>query len=137
MLKEIETSGKQIHLYGVDDFKTLMGWPKEEIDIEQQFLENTYAYRNNFVMIPLDSAEAARYFDYKSLDFVFLDTGHNEAAIRRDIEAWLPKVKSGGVIAGHDYTEEWADVIKVVGEYFGEQVDKSYIDEQCWLVKIK
>jgi predicted O-methyltransferase YrrM len=39
----------------------------------------------------------------QSLDMVFIDADHSEAAVREDIEGWLPKVKPGGIIAGHDY----------------------------------
>lgn len=38
-----------------------------------------------------------------SLDFVYVDANHGEAFVRQDLEAWTPKVRSGGVVAGHDY----------------------------------
>jgi hypothetical protein len=31
----------------------------------------------------------------------------------------LPKIKPGGVIAGHDYHPEWPGVVKAVNEAFG------------------
>lgn len=38
-----------------------------------------------------------------SLDFVYLDARHDEASIAEDLVTWEPKVRSGGIIAGHDY----------------------------------
>jgi hypothetical protein len=37
-----------------------------------------------------------------SLDFVFLDGDHSEAGVRADIAAWLPKIRCGGALLGHD-----------------------------------
>lgn len=48
------------------------------------------------------TAIAAQHAD-ASLDFVFVDADHSYAGCRADIEAWLPKVRPGGWIGGHDY----------------------------------
>lgn len=39
----------------------------------------------------------------RSLDFVYIDADHSYQAVLDDLRAWTPKVKSRGVIAGHDY----------------------------------
>lgn len=49
------------------------------------------------------SVEAAKDFADASLDFVFIDADHSYEAVKADIQAWLPKVKPGGFISGHDY----------------------------------
>ncbi len=38
----------------------------------------------------------------ESLELVFVDAAHDYESVRRDIEAFLPKVKHGGIIMGHD-----------------------------------
>lgn len=49
------------------------------------------------------SDEAAKQFADASLDFVFIDADHGYEGCKRDLEAWWPKVKSGGLFSGHDY----------------------------------
>lgn len=49
------------------------------------------------------SIEAAEDIPDGSLDFVFIDADHSYEGCKADIEAWSPKVKPGGLIAGHDY----------------------------------
>lgn len=49
------------------------------------------------------SWEAASEFEDLSVDFLFIDADHSKEAVTKDIQAWLPKVKIGGIIAGHDY----------------------------------
>ena len=50
----------------------------------------------------LASVEAAKLVPDGSLDFVFIDACHTEAAARADIEAWAPKVMPSGHLTGHD-----------------------------------
>lgn len=58
--------------------------------------------------------------DY-SLDFVYLDGNHDFLNVTQDIHHWLKKVKSGGVLAGHDYvrypSRKFNHVQKVVNAY--------------------
>ena len=51
------------------------------------------------------SAEAAKTIPDASLDFVYLDARHDYASVKEDIGLWYPKVKPGGVLAGHDYLD--------------------------------
>jgi hypothetical protein len=47
-------------------------------------------------------------------DLVFLDAAHTNPSDRENIDFWLPKVKKGGVFAGHDYSTQWPDVMENV-----------------------
>lgn len=49
------------------------------------------------------SVEAAKDFEDGTLDFVYIDANHSDPYVTQDIEAWTPKVRSGGIVAGHDY----------------------------------
>lgn len=39
----------------------------------------------------------------RSLDLVFVDGSHAEKDVLEDCDVWLPKIRPGGTIAGHDY----------------------------------
>lgn len=52
------------------------------------------------------SVEAALDFDANSLDFVYIDANHVFDAVVLDIISWTPKVKKGGIVSGHDYTDK-------------------------------
>lgn len=49
------------------------------------------------------SVDACQMFADESLDFVYIDGAHSFANVALDLEHWSRKVRSGGVIAGHDY----------------------------------
>ena len=49
------------------------------------------------------SEDAAKRVKDSSLDFVYIDSNHEFEFVVRDLAAWIPKVRQGGIIAGHDY----------------------------------
>lgn len=66
-----------------------------------------------------DSVESAKRFDDETFDLVFIDADHTEAAVRRDLAAWVPKVKPGGLISGHDYgSRRYPGVTVAVNDFF-------------------
>jgi predicted O-methyltransferase YrrM len=50
----------------------------------------------------MTSLEASRWFSDGSLDFVYIDGNHALHYVLEDLEAWTPKVRRGGIVAGHD-----------------------------------
>lgn len=109
MAVEIVNSGKKIGFYCVDTWK---GSPaaqcqsvmQQEGDVFMTFTRHMAAGGVGHITLPLvsDSAAASAHFVDESVDFVFVDAAHDFDGVRRDIAAWLPKVRVGGVIAGHD-----------------------------------
>lgn len=57
-------------------------------------------------------------FRDRSLDFVYVDgyahTGQDQG---KTLTQWLPKLKSGGLLAGHDYSERWPLTVKAVDAF--------------------
>ena len=55
-----------------------------------------------------------------SLDCVFIDADHSADAVYQDIVTWLPKVRKGGVLAGHDFAHPDCPGVKPgVERFFG------------------
>ena len=55
------------------------------------------------------SSEASRKFRDGYFDYIYVDADHSLAGITEDIRLWYPKVKVGGVFAGHDYRAEYEE----------------------------
>ncbi len=51
----------------------------------------------------MDSTEAAAIIVDETFDVVYIDARHDYRSVAEDINAWWPKVKPGGILAGHDY----------------------------------
>jgi predicted O-methyltransferase YrrM len=81
------------------------------------------------------STEASKLYEDNSLDFVFIDGDHSFSAVTDDIEHWLPKLKANGLIAGHDYTQEYINsVVPAVDTFFGKE--KVNVSKSSWYVWI-
>jgi hypothetical protein len=70
------------------------------------FLMNVRPVLHAVTPIKLPSLEAVKLYDDRSLDFVFIDAAHDYDNVKKDIIAWKPKVKLGGILAGHDYNKD-------------------------------
>lgn len=130
LIRKIIESKKKIEVFAVDCFCGISEYSRDN------FEKNTKSLKDYFTLIPGYSKNVAKMFDNDSLDFVFIDACHEYKCVRDDICAWLPKVKSGGVIAGHDYIPTYPGVMKAVDKKFGNKVNKSYAHEGCWYYEI-
>lgn len=77
-----------------------------------------------------DSANAARHFENDSVNFVFIDASHRFENVLRDLENWYPKIKKGGMLAGHDYghsgDSEVAQAVKFFCNKYNLKHDHNY-----------
>lgn len=68
-----------------------------------QTVNRCIPYGMRSVVMRMCSEDASLLFPNESLDFVYIDANHQFEIIKRDIEVWWPKVRPGGLFAGHDY----------------------------------
>jgi len=77
--------------------------------------------------IRMDSTEASKNFQDKSVDLVFIDGDHRYEKFKQDVLAWYPKVKKGGIICGHDCEGYYDDYPKRIKNIIDSSLDKDYI----------
>lgn len=135
MAVEIINSGKKIKFDCIDNWEYVDGL---QTDIEKQlFGKDIYnEFINNIkpvshIVNPIKSIswEAASLYDDQSLDFIFIDAAHDYESVKKDISAWLPKLKKNGIIAGHDYTSH-IGVKTAVDELLSVEILGS-----CWVYR--
>jgi hypothetical protein len=92
-------------------------------DFYQEALDRLKKFGERSQTLRKKSLEGALEIADESLDFCYIDARHDYKNVLEDLHAWYPKVKKGGVLAGHDYLDgmiEGTDfgVKKAVGEFF-------------------
>ena len=122
MCVEIINSGKNIKFDCIDiwgeshiELTEALGnvtWPDNAL--YEEFINNMKPVEGYFTAIQMSSTDAANLYEDNSLDFVCIDAAHDYENVKNDILSWLPKIKSGGVLAGDDYN--WPNVKKAVNE---------------------
>lgn len=139
---------KNFKFYAVDTFK---GSPGEEAvndytvrngTLYDVYMKNIEPIQDFLTTIKEESVKASEIFKDKTVDFVFIDASHKYKNVKADILAWLPKIKKGGFIGGHDYVNDRNHpdygVTKAVHEIIGKNNITVYNQDWCsWLHEVK
>jgi predicted O-methyltransferase YrrM len=126
-------SGCRGQVIAVDPWQdtTREGKPRQQVF--RQFIQNV-GHFPNFGIMRMPSTKAARFFQDKSLDMVFIDGNHAYDHVKADIEAWLPKARK--LICGHDFSKNWPGVVQAVEELFPDRYE--LVGDRCsiWMVNL-
>ena len=97
-----------LHLILVDKWENIEPDPNgEKIGCENDDMEQMKRlldqrmkpYRKRITVLRGDSAEMADEVENGTLDFVFIDADHRYQSVKKDIAAWTPKLKPGGLLS--------------------------------------
>ncbi len=86
----------------VEQAKFLWGGATSRNEDLEEARRNLAPYAPRVEFIQQTSIETAHAFDDASLDFVHVDGDHSRDAVKLDLQLWWPKLKAGGLLAGHD-----------------------------------
>ncbi len=95
--------------------------PQWNMDNMEEIFRKKFQGDKRVGILKGNSWEMAQYVQDESLDFVFIDADHSYECVKKDIEAWLLKIKEGGLLCGHDINLE--GVKKAVDEYLPKWID--------------
>jgi hypothetical protein len=89
---------------GMRDF-----WHLYRYESCQQFAEGLLHEYPQVRLLPFSSPDDLGWWQ-EPVDFMFEDSSHANPQLKRTLDFWVPLVKNGGIIAGHDYARNWPDV---------------------------
>ena len=82
------------------DNEDIFNFVSDEIEkLNQKFS----GHKDKIVFYEMDGNAASKKVKDKSLDFIFIDSYCSFEQAKNDIKVWYPKVKDGGIFAGHDW----------------------------------
>lgn len=102
--------------------------------LKQTFENNLDPVASYIEMIQDLSWSAARHFEDNSVDFCYVDAGHEYQDVWQDLEHWWPKIKYGALFGGDDYTKGHPGVVQAVHDFFAKKNIKVRRRGRCWLV---
>lgn len=123
-----------VDIWNQDYYLTQYHYDENELClIERMFDFWIDFYKDKVAKVKKYSVEAAKDFDDKTFDMVYIDADHTYESVKADILAWLPKVKVGkGILCGHDYIG-YRGVYDAVNELLGKP--KVFFDSS-WVVRV-
>jgi len=87
-----------------------------------QTVVKKFANDPRVVVIKAFSPEVAHMFEDELFDWVYIDGNHKYDAVKKDLSAWYKKVKTGGLVAGHDYViMSYIGVVPALNEFLYEK----------------
>ena len=145
----ILNSWSNIKLFSIDCWESQTNETYTDIsnstpaEFEKMYLDvlnRSSLFLDRSVIVRKYSKQAVEMFEDNSLDFVYLDANHKYEQVKTDIEMWFPKVKSHGIISGHDFIEDGVRLVegyptdfgvqKAVKEFFHNQL--VFHTEEAW-----
>eukprot|EP00667_Euglena_gracilis_P017570 EG_transcript_18523 len=60
-------------------------------------------FNDTVVFLRMSTSEAANHIPDESLDYVYIDARHDYCGVSEDLRNYWPKVRPGGIFAGHDF----------------------------------
>lgn len=132
-------------LYGVDpyqhrsDYDDPMNLPQEEFDELYEFTVNRLSeFNGRYRHLRMYSREAFQEIG-DAIDFVYIDADHSYEGVHRDLCLWYEKIRTGGIIGGHDYGHvNFPGVARAIDEFFGRLGWKIQAEgEGVWWVEKK
>lgn len=108
------------------------------VEVYKKMLDRVIPYWTKVSIFMADSVKCASKMGTQSFDFVFLDADHSYRGVMRDLDAWMPKVKPGGWLCGHDYDHpEQGEVKRAVDEYLRDWPGVIEIDvNRTWFYRM-
>lgn len=101
-------------------------------DYYREIVKRAKKYKGRAIIRREDSVDSSKKVTDNSLDFVFIDGDHTYEGVKRDIEAWKPKIRKGGWLIGHDI--HMAGVKKAINILIR---DYKELDNFVWVSKIR
>ena len=102
-------------------------------DIEKAMHSRLRSFRRQCRFIKKTSSEAVDDVP-NNLDFVYIDGNHSHPYVDDDIQLYYPKVKPGGVLGGHDYHNDWQEVMEAVDSFVQKNGLKLFHSEADWWI---
>ena len=127
-------------IYAVDNYPTFVDWDGTRVTAErqQETKERCFKRLSPFIdkvsFIYDKSEKFALTLEDDSLDFLFIDGDHSYEATLKDMQMYWPKVKSGGLFAGHD--ANLASVDAAIREFFKDKkVERvQVVENNAWYI---
>jgi len=85
------------------EYGSWSAWPQKTWDEKYYKTCKVMTYFPAMKIIRMTSTSASLLFSRGFFDMVYIDGNHLYKAVVEDIESWLPLVRKGGILAGHDY----------------------------------
>ena len=126
----IYNTSRPKELWLVDTWEITPDFPAQErVYMAEKQVRREFGDKDAVKILKQSSIEASKMFSNHYFDWVFIDASHEYKDVKADLAYWLPKIKKGGYLCGHDLTFDpggkWPGTEGAVIEFLLKYVIKS------------
>jgi hypothetical protein len=115
---------------------------QEQLDAQCEYFKSLMPRFPSIRLYRMMSNEAAKNFPDEYFDLIYIDGDHSYEGVKKDLEAWWPKVKTGRFFLGDDYSHSHApvnklkfEVIRAVDEFAAKNNREVYkLTQNGWAI---
>lgn len=114
---------QDLNLFAIDPFSDhqMYSWNFPHMPHRKNFIiNNIKRFCKKVVLFDGISDKFVNSFSDGFFDHIYIDGDHSRECVTKDIQNYLPKVKKGGFLSGHDYNKKlFPDLVEVVDKILG------------------
>jgi predicted O-methyltransferase YrrM len=125
-------------------------WAKiGQLELEKLYVGVCTAFKahGNVKIERVSSLEGAALYPDGYFDWVYVDANHMYDPVMEDLRAWYPKVKKGGYLCGHDYSDAPRILAKGDGVFYAVndfckehnlniEFVTSLVEDRCFAIRV-
>jgi len=140
LLQKIKESRKDISVSVIDIFEAECDHHADLINEHKGgtlldiFKSNMYDLGLSASVLIGRSDEVYNKLHDNTFSMIFIDAAHDYKSVKSDLNNFYPKLKSGGVFAGHDYGEKSCGVGQAVDEFVKSNSLKLDVMTASWIL---
>lgn len=115
----------------VNGGETYEQWDFKEI--EREFWKCVEPWKSRLTFMRRTSRDSASKVEDGSQDIIFIDAAHDYDSVLEDISLWTPKIREGGILAGHDFQHSFPSVMEAVADSFNLMFVEIMPDSVWWI----
>jgi predicted O-methyltransferase YrrM len=123
----LENSKRMALLFSVDRWSCERGHNDYEY---YDAVSRLHKFGVRSIVLRMSFDRALPLFPDETFDFVYIDGYAHQGEQNGIFDQWLPKIRKGGILGGHDYSAEWPLVTKAVDEFISRHDLDLHVTEE-------
>lgn len=123
---------KELHCVDVWKEYGVGGLEQNKLTSAEERFDKLLTKYDNIKKVKMNSESGSKLYPDEYFDLVYIDADHSYESVINDIRYWLPKVKNGGILSGHDF---YLDVEPAVRQWFPDPSLITTFSDSSWAIK--
>ena len=109
-----------------EDYMDIANVSQKMQDYYYKLVCDRFKHEKRIIIMKDDAQTVYKEFEDEYFEFIYHDANHCYLFVKQQLEAWYPKLRKGGIMAGHDY---FNGNYKELGEFGVKQAVDEFVEK--------